>query len=471
MPPAPVRRRKVLTIMVDGWRPDVISVADTPTLDHLWPDSAYSLAARVEDTTISGSGQSTFVTGVHRDKHGVDDNSFSSPNYGEYPYWFQHLDEAAPHLITGAYHTWWPMYNHALGGEGGADFAYFWSYSDDDGDARTTAQLQLDLLTEDLDAVVWMISDLDTMGHGYGFSPTVSEYVDAMTLVDSQIGHVLDAIASRSTIEDEDWMIIISTDHAGSGTGHGSNIPEHRLVPLFVHGGDAVPGPMWPPPNAVSIVPTALTHLGVAIDEAWGLDGPPVGLAATAPPTPILEENVIINGGGEMERGFDDFLPDAALPGWIDDGWGTAIRYGSDGFPSISGPGPEHPGENFLCGGYAGADSSIYQEVDLSSLAGDIDGGAMGFRFQGWLGGYSDQDDRAEVTLELFDAGGATMLTSTLDAVFASERDDVTGLKLRSRFGMVPPFVRSARISIQFIRDSGGNDGYVDNLSLILTAG
>jgi len=172
-----------------------------------------------------------------------------------------------------------------------------------------------------------------------------------------------------------------------------------------------------------------------------------------------------------MERGFDDFLPDAALPGWVDHGWSTAIRYGSDGFPTVAGPSPEHPGENFLCGGYGPSNSVIYQNVDLSSLAGDIDSGGVGYRFQGWLGGYSDQNDRAEVILELFDAAGAPMMTSTLDAVSASERDDVTGLKLRSRFGMVPPFARSARITVHFIRDSGGNDGYVDNLSLILTAG
>jgi hypothetical protein len=40
------RRKKVLTIMVDGWRPDVIYTAETPTIDGLWPDSAYSLQAR-----------------------------------------------------------------------------------------------------------------------------------------------------------------------------------------------------------------------------------------------------------------------------------------------------------------------------------------------------------------------------------------------------------------------------------------
>jgi hypothetical protein len=45
LPPAAVQRRKVLTIM-----------ADTPTLDLLWPDSAYSLAARVGplDETAGG---------------------------------------------------------------------------------------------------------------------------------------------------------------------------------------------------------------------------------------------------------------------------------------------------------------------------------------------------------------------------------------------------------------------------------
>jgi hypothetical protein len=113
----------------------------------------------------------------------------------------------------------------------------------------------------------------------------------------------------------------------------------------------------------------------------------------------------------------------------------------------------------------------IWQDIDLSALAADVDGGAIGYRLSGWLGGYSDQNDRAEVAVELFDASGAVMVTETLPPVTAAERDDATGMISRTRFGMVPPFVRSARVTVNFIRASGGNDGYVDNLTFLLTAG
>ncbi len=457
--------------MVDGWRPDVITVADTPTIDGLWARSAYSLEARVEDTTISGSGQSTFVTGVHRDKHGVDDNSFSGANYEEYPYWFRLLDEAAPELQTAAYHTWRPMYETALGGDDGADWVYYWDYGDDDGDARTTTQLQLDVLTQDLDAIVWMLSDLDTNGHAHGFSPAVVEYVDAMELIDDQIGLVLEALKSRPSYLEEDWMIIVSTDHAGSGRGHGDNVPEHRLVPLFIHGGDAVPGPIWPAPNTVSIVPTALAHLGVAVEADWGLDGTAVGFEPTAPPAVALERNVIVNGDAEMERGFDGFLPDAALPGWVDPGYSTATLYGSSGFPSLTDAGPDDRGNSFLCGGDASRDSSIWQDIDLADIAAAIDTGSIGYRLSGWLGGYSDQNDRARVTVDMYDLSGAVVASETLPPVTDADRDDTTGLALRTRFGMVPPFVRSVRVTVDFLHSSGGNDGYVDNLELVFTEG
>jgi len=466
-----VRSKKVLTIMVDGWRPDVIYVADTPTIDSLWPDSAYSLKARVEDTTISGSGQSTFVTGVHRDKHGVDDNSFDGRDYEQYPYWFRHLDEAAPDLVTAAYHTWLPMYEHALGEDAGADIAHFWAYSDDDGDAQTTTQLKLDLLTEDLDAIVWMLSDLDTNGHSYGFSPDVPEYVAAMELIDQQIGEVLETIKARETVEDEDWMVIISTDHAGSDYGHGYNIPEHRLVPMFIHGGAAVPGPMWPSPNTVSVVSTALAHLGVVIDPEWGLDGPAVGLTATAAPEARLDTNLIVNSGADMERGFWGESPDASLVGWTDHGQVTATKYGSEGYLSVDSPGPDGRGDNFFCGGDSSSDEEIVQDMSLSALSDDIDTGTLGYELQGWLGGYSDQGDRAEVQLELLDGDGEVIASETLPAVTAAERGGETGLMVRTRFGMVPPFVRSARITVNFIRSAGINDGYVDNLVFKLTAG
>ena len=71
-------KAKVLMVMIDGFIPDVIPMTDTPAMDRLLLDSAWSMEARAESTTISGSGWSTFVTGVHWDKHQVPDNAFSN---------------------------------------------------------------------------------------------------------------------------------------------------------------------------------------------------------------------------------------------------------------------------------------------------------------------------------------------------------------------------------------------------------
>ena len=172
-----------------------------------------------------------------------------------------------------------------------------------------------------------------------------------------------------------------------------------------------------------------------------------------------------------MERGFDGFFPDAALPGWTDEGWATATAYGSDGFPSMEDIGPDDRGASFLCGGGTTDHTVIWQDIDLSGLSEPVDGGSVGYQLAGWLGGYSDQGDRAEVVLQLFDSAGVALATETLPAVTSSERDDETGLRLRTRFGMIPPFTRSARVTVNMYRSSGYNDGYADNLVFLMTEG
>ncbi|MFZ4575538.1 MAG: alkaline phosphatase family protein, partial [Phycisphaerales bacterium] len=85
--------RKVLVIGVDGMRPDALQAANAPTFDSLIAAGAYSGLCAAEDITISGPGWSSILTGVHRNKHGVTDNSFAGANYGAYPHFFRRLQE------------------------------------------------------------------------------------------------------------------------------------------------------------------------------------------------------------------------------------------------------------------------------------------------------------------------------------------------------------------------------------------
>jgi hypothetical protein len=233
-----------------------------------------------------------------------------------------------------------------------------------------------------------------------------------------------------------------------------------------------VAGEIWPAPQTVDIVPTALHHLGVDTPEIWGIDGVVVGFESTAAPVAALGENLIFNGDAEYERGYPGYesTPDAWVPGWFDAGYFTVVEYGSpDGYPTSSDPGPEDRGENFFAGGEANEASEATWTVDLSPLASEIDAGAT-WTLTGWLGGYASQNDRAWVSATFLDASDTTLSDGTIGPVSASDRGEVTGLLERETSGTVPAGARKAVVTVYTARSDGsGNDGYADNLSLVIS--
>jgi len=120
----------------------------------------------------------------------------------------------------------------------------------------------------------------DTVGHILGFSPDVPRYIESIENVDREIGRVLEALRSRTGYDDEDWLIVVTTDHGGIDRTHrgGSDEPDVLTVPIIISGESAVTGSIEGSAYIVDIVPTLLTHLGIEIDPEWGLDGEVIGL-------------------------------------------------------------------------------------------------------------------------------------------------------------------------------------------------
>ena len=454
----------VLMVLLDGWRPDVIAAAHTPTLDMMMQDSAYSMEARVDDTTISGSGHSSFLTGVHRDKHNVHGNSFGDANYQEYPYWFNLLKYERPEMHTAAYHNWLPMANTAL------DFSvcgYCVDMYVTGSDNSIATQLATDLANQQMDAVTIVIDAPDAAGHGYGFHPSIPQYVAAMNQSDAWLGMIMDAIFARTNYAEEDWMVIISSDHAGSGYGHGYNIPEHRKVPLIIWGAESL-GPIWPAPDSVDIVPTALHHLGVEVRAEWGLDGRAVSFEPTGPPDAELGVNLVFNGDAELERGYWPSDQDASIPGWTDNGTLTTWIYGAPTYILMDDPGPSDRGLNYFGGG-SGGDSSMHQDIDLSAIQSDIQSRSITYSLTAFIGGYSTQDDCMEILVEFFDSSGNLLLSGGIGPLYAEDRNNTTGIYLRGEIGEVPPSSAYVRVTLNAYLSYGYNDAYADNVSLILS--
>ncbi len=279
-------RRKVLFIGIDGCRFDAIQAAQTPNLDGLMAAGCFDADTQIlgeryqANDTISGPGWSSILTGVWADKHGVHDNSFKGHNYGPYPHFFSRLKEVRPDAFTASVVTWLPIQLYIVSG---ADVAVQFPPIEKDyrpADASAAQRVVQVLQEQDPTVIFYYIGQVDESGHAHGFHPTVPEYVAAIEQADRHVGQVLAAVEARPTRAYEEWLVIVTSDHGGKGTGHGGghNVPEIRNSFLIVSGAAARRGALDEATFLVDAPVTALEYLGATPQDAWQLDGRPVGL-------------------------------------------------------------------------------------------------------------------------------------------------------------------------------------------------
>ncbi|TWT31396.1 alkaline phosphatase family protein [Blastopirellula retiformator] len=281
------KEKHVLLLGIDGCRFDALQKAKTPNLDRLMAGGVYSPSALIlgdryrKNDTVSGPGWGSINTGVWADKHNVQGNEFKEPRFDKFPHFFHYVKQAYPDAKTVSIVDWDPIAKYIVSdadvslstkepGESGAA-----AYAK--GDEKSTAEAIR--LLEELKpkAIMLYLGQVDETGHAHGFHPSVPQYVAAIEQVDSLVGQVIDAIAKRT---DEEWLIVVTSDHGGEGRGHGGGHDNPNILHSFliVSGKGAKQGKFDKQVYIVDAVPTLLTYLRVKIDDAWRLDGRAVGL-------------------------------------------------------------------------------------------------------------------------------------------------------------------------------------------------
>jgi hypothetical protein len=252
---AAAQTNKVLLIGIDGCRPAAMVAANTPNLDALMANGTFSLDALNTGITISGPGWASLLTGVWPEKHGVTDNGFAGDDFANYPHLFQRIEEYNSSLHTATIVQWHPINNEIA--EGVSDIVI---NVDDHTDFVEEAASDY-LTNEDPDALFLHFDDVDHAGHSYGFSPDVPNYITAIETVDAGIGGVLQALYDRPTFSEEQWVIIVSTDHGGLGYSHGGNSIEERNIFMIVSG-DGIANEEILADSVLTIVPPAFNCMG-----------------------------------------------------------------------------------------------------------------------------------------------------------------------------------------------------------------
>ena len=268
---------RVMVIGIDGVRSDVAQISasrDDSGFARMVSEGAWTYDSKVGPISISGPSWSSMLTGVWCDRHGVRGNSFENHKLDQHLDLIDRVERHNSSLKTASLVYWAPI-SELIIGPGIADIQERY---EEDADVHDRA---VEILREDLDLDLLFVGydDPDYAGHVHGFSPDVSEYVDAVKLADDRFAELLDILDERIS-RGEDWLVIVTSDHGGGGStlrGHSASSSEVDLTTfMMVRGGDTVAGEMYGS-VVVDVAVTALTHLEVPLPNGEDtLDGRPL---------------------------------------------------------------------------------------------------------------------------------------------------------------------------------------------------
>ncbi|MGW2279451.1 alkaline phosphatase family protein [Streptomyces sp. NPDC001770] len=465
---AAARTPKVLVIGLDGALLGRIKDADAPNLDALMTGGLTAPSSLYADPlapTLSGPGWSTIITGVWPDKHLVKDNAFTGAAFSRYPDFLTRVETAKPALSTYAVASWAPVTTTIFSAK--VDTRV--STPAAEYDTGTTSRAVAELRDGNRDAVFVHLDNIDHAGHGYGAAST--QYLTAVHDADAQVGRIVAAVAARPTYAAEDWLIMVTADHGHTDAGgHGGNSAAERQTFLIAAGAGITAGSVRNDIRMPDVAVSALAHLGVAVDPAWGLDGRP--LQQPVPDAfdalrPQLQTRVDESGIGAAVTGFTHNPPN----GWSIDnsamGTGGVTEWRGWSFTTDEfwtaaerGQGRENnirarnvfavaDGDEWVDRGYTGTFDST-----LISPAWAVRGGATAvLRYTTY---YRQESPQKGDVLVSYD-GGAPVLVKSYGADASSRTEEITL--------QVPPGAATARIRFRY---TGGNNWFwtVDAVSL-----
>ena len=259
--PGPLARR-VLILSIDGLRPDAISLAPMANLLDLIQSSAYSLSAQTVYPSVTLISHSSMLTGSCPSKHGVDWNDYQ-PERG-----FAIGTDLFDIAHTAGFQT--VMYvgkeklRQITEPSSTDQFVYI-----NDRDSVIIERLIQDF-PEDFGVLFIHFPTPDGMGHEYGWLS--SQQMSVLFRADEAIGRLLTELDARNLRSET--LILISADHGGHDTTHGSSMPEDMTIPWIASGPGIEPKELTTTVHTMDTAATAAFALGLDRPAEW--DGVPV---------------------------------------------------------------------------------------------------------------------------------------------------------------------------------------------------
>lgn len=254
--------RRVLILSIDGLRPDAIALAPMPNILNLMQSSAYSLTAQTIFPSSTLPSHASMLTGYCPQMHAVDWNDYE-PERG-YAIGTDLFDIAH---AAGFYTSMFVGKNklqQLTGPESLDQFVYV-----NDRESVLVDRL-LEEFPQDFGVLFIHFPLVDGMGHVHGWlSP---EQLSVAFRADEAFGRLLAELDARNLRSET--LIIISADHGGHDTTHGSSRPEDMTIPWIASGPGIQPKALTTTVHTMDTAATAAFALGLDTPDDW--NGVPV---------------------------------------------------------------------------------------------------------------------------------------------------------------------------------------------------
>ena len=258
---APPARRAII-ISIDGLRPDAIALAPMPNLISLMQTSAFSLGAQTVFPSVTLVSHASMLVGVCPSKHGVNWNDYI-PSLG-YAQGTDVFDIARAAGLRTYMYAGKEKLRQVTEPSSLDNFVFV-----NDRDLTLMERLVTEF-PQDFGVLFIHLALTDGMGHVYGWlSP---EQMSVIRRADEALGLLLAALDSRNLRSET--LLIVTADHGGHDTTHGSSMPEDMTIPWIAAGPGIQPKALTTIVHTMDTAATAAFALGLPLPPEW--DGVPV---------------------------------------------------------------------------------------------------------------------------------------------------------------------------------------------------
>jgi len=244
-------------VMLDGVRPDALSIAECHSLNSLRERGSSTLRATSVMPSITLPCHMSIFHSVPPTRHGITSNIFA-PMARPLPGLVEVARSA--NLSVAFFYNWEQLRD--LARPGNIHYSYFRdSYHNPDGDDETIAEATSFIQREHPDFAFVYIGTVDTTGHAYGWMS--KEYLKQLEHVDKLLDGLLQTLSS-------DYTLIVHSDHGGHDRHHGTDSAEDMTIPWMAAGPNIRKGyTIQSPISLLDTTPTIAKILGIQPHREW----------------------------------------------------------------------------------------------------------------------------------------------------------------------------------------------------------